>query len=107
MPSNLEEVKFVQYKLVSVVITFLLILCMAFAYSYVLINQTNLQHVIKLFDLTQIIFYLLSLIMSLYMFCLAYLDLEYETFQDLDDRRRVELKKKAEGLDDDGTGVKL
>ena len=105
-----EDMKFLNLKVGAVAISFFLIILMAFAYSQLLSKQaicSNPSTATYSTDILQIALYIISLLLSLYILCISYLESDYENFQDIDDKKRIKLKNKAEKLNDDGTDTKL
>jgi hypothetical protein len=84
---------------------------MAISYAVLLnLNPNVLPNpvdVVKKYNEMQIILFAVAMLLSFYMFCICYLDKDYESFKDIDDRTILLLKKKADSLKDDGKGTKL
>lgn len=106
-----EEPKFMQHKLVALGLSVLIIVFMAISYAVLLnLNPNVLPNpvdVVKKYNEMQIILFAVAMLLSFYMFCICYLDKDYESFKDIDDRTILLLKKKADSLKDDGKGTKL
>jgi len=103
LPEPGSDVKFKEYKIISVGLSILLILIIAFLYSSVLVEESiTVQKA-----LLQSSLYILALLMSLYLFCIGHLKYDYENFKDLDDSIINRIKRKAQKISDDGSGVKL
>lgn len=110
-----EEVLFKKFKILLAVISIAIIIFMTLFYSVhqlhsiekSLIN-TKTQHPKSTFlDYTQIIFYIVSIILSAYMFCVNFLKLDPESYIEIDDQNLLRLKKstKSVGTDSQGTRV--
>lgn len=106
-----EDTKFRNLKLGAAGISILMIFIMAFAYSCLLnkkSNHLNTGDFEYYTDWLQTICYIVSLLLNLYILCVSCLGLDYDNFQAIDDKKRIELKNGSENLTKDGTtGAKL
>jgi hypothetical protein len=110
-----EEVLFKKYKIILAVISIALIIFMTLFYSvhqlHSLENSLNktdtaFQKSLSL-DWPQIVFYIICIILSTYMFCVNFLKLDPESYIEIDDQNLLKLKKstKKVGTDSQGTRV--
>ena len=110
-----EEVLFKKYKIILAVISIALIIFMTLFYSvhqlHSLENSLNktdtaFQKSLSL-DWPQILFYIICIILSTYMFCVNFLKLDPESYIEIDDQNLLKLKisTKKVGTDSQGTRV--
>lgn len=110
-----EEVLFKKYKIILAVISIALIIFMTLFYSvhqlHSLENSLNktdtaFQKSLSL-DWPQIVFYIICIILSTYMFCVNFLKLDPESYIEIDDQNLLKLKisTKKVGTDSQGTRV--
>lgn len=110
-----EEVLFKKYKIILAVFSIALIIFMTLFYSvhqlHSLENSLNktdtaFQKSLSL-DWPQIVFYIICIILSTYMFCVNFLKLDPESYIEIDDQNLLKLKisTKKVGTDSQGTRV--
>lgn len=110
-----EEVLFKKYKIILAVISIALIIFMTLFYSVhqlhslensLIKTDTAIQKSLSL-DWPQIVFYIICIILSTYMFCVNFLKLDPESYIEIDDQNLLKLKKstKKVGTDSQGTRV--
>lgn len=58
-------------------------------------------------DYTQIVFYLISIIISTYMFCVNFLKFSLDSYIEFDDQNILKLKKSAKSAAKDSQGAKV
>lgn len=106
-----DNVKFKAYKIMSVVIMiFLLMIPMTFlssinSYGFMKLEQSS-NFEINI-DYWQLIFYIASIILCIYVFCVNYLIYDFESYSDLDDSNVNMLKKIVSKAKKDSRGNKL
>lgn len=114
-----EEVFFKKFKILLAVISIAIIIFMTLFYAVHQLHSLE-SSLLKttttkaptypeslLLDKTQIIFYIISTFLSTYMFCVNFLNLDPESYIDIDDQNLLKLKKstKSVGTDSQGTRV--
>lgn len=106
-----KENHFLIYKMGGLVLLFIIIVLMAMLYTTTLFeNQiyTDLStNVTNEIDLTQILFYLASIISIIYLFCLTHLEYDLGNYLELQDDNLKCMMEGAKSASDDGRGNKL
>ena len=110
-----EEVLFKKYKIILAVVSIALIIFMTLFYSVhqlhslenSLIKAENTIPKSLILDWTQIIFYFICLILSIYMFCVNFLKLDPESYIEIDDQNLLKLKKSTNKVGTDSQGAKV
>jgi hypothetical protein len=90
------DIKFKHYKvLTSVAIVVLLMIPMVLFYTFIVSDSTKAPTATQPipFDWLQMLFYGFTMLACIYAFCLSNLDLDYESYADLDNAEVVRLKK--------------
>lgn len=110
-----EEVLFKKYKIILAVISIALIIFMTLFYSVHQLHSLE-KSLIKtestipkslLLDWPQIVFYIICIILSTYMFCVNFLKLDPESYIEIDDQNLLKLKKSTKKVGTDSQGAKL
>jgi hypothetical protein len=110
-----EEVLFKKYKIILAVISIALIIFMTLFYSVHQLHSLE-KSLIKtestipkslLLDWAQIVFYILCIILSIYMFCVNFLKLDPESYIEIDDQNLLKLKKSTKKVGTDSQGTKV
>lgn len=105
------EVKFKVYKITSIVIMiFFLMLPITILSSFNFYDLAKIEQVSNAgtkIDYIQLIFYLLSIILSIYLFCVNYLIYDFDSYSDLDDSNVFKLKDLVSKTEKDSRGNKL
>ncbi len=114
-----DDIKFKVYKVIVSALSVLFIVLMAIFYSFLFLNdnspyglynwtsQITMDSSKLTFDKGQITFYFITIFLSIYVFCLGYLHLDYESFKELDDSLMNALKKNSGKVANDGKGNKV
>jgi len=115
-----KNIKFKEYKVVVSAFVFLVIIFMGLFYSFLFthesialnfIDNTVSQKKVDMpqmnFDILQFSFFIMSVLLSIYIFCLGYLHLDYDSFKELDDSIMDSLKKHSIGIVKDGKGNRV
>lgn len=106
-----DDVKFKVYKVISMVlIIFFLMLPMTFFFSSLSLTPIEVSQMDvtrRSVDLVQILFYIFSIILSIYVFCVSYLKYDPESYTDLDDSNVLKLKLSASKTSTDSKGNKV
>lgn len=98
-----QSLKFKEYKIVSCALIILFMSVMAYMFSSVIKNRVNTPNI----DYKQIILYVLSISLSIYVFCINYLYLDYDNYKDLEDSILQNILAKSGNTNNDGRGVSL
>lgn len=110
-----DEVLFKKYKILLTAISVVIIVFMAIFYSAhqlhsleESIKTTNETKPTKIvIDYLQLIFYLTSILISTYMFCVNFLMLDPESYIELDDQNILKLKKSSKTVTKDSQGTNI
>lgn len=110
-----EEVLFKKYKIILAVISIALIIFMTLFYSVhqlhslensLIKTDTTIQKSLSL-DWPQIVFYIICIILSTYMFCVNFLKLDPESYIEIDDQNLLKLKKSTTKVGTDSQGTRV
>lgn len=107
-----EENVFIGIKIITTIVAIILIIVMIILLSKILI-QSNSVKIIQgnsnCIDISQMIFFGISVIVSLYIYCLDLISNPevYDLFIELEDKKVGDLIKSSEELSDDGEGVEV
>ncbi len=110
-----EEVLFKKYKIILAVISIALIIFMTLFYSVHQLHSLE-NSLIKAesaiptslrLDCLQIVFYIICIILSTYMFCVNFLKLDPESYIEIDDQNLLKLKKSTTKVETDSQGAKV
>ena len=108
-----EEVLFKKFKILLAVISIAIIIFMTLFYSVHQLHslEKSLPAIKEIpqssLDWTQIIFYLISILLSTYMFCVNFLKLDPDSYVDIDDQNLLKLKKNTKLSATDSQGTKI
>ena len=108
-----EEILYMKYKILLTVISVAIIIFMSLFYSVHQLHSlenslpkiTTVKPPILVVDNMQFIFYLVSILISTYMFCVNFLKLDPESYIELDDKNILKLKKSAKKISKDSQGT--
>jgi hypothetical protein len=102
-----KDIRFRHIKLItSVCVCSVLLLPMAFLFGQV-IGPTQSNAIKIPIDKTQCVFYVVSMLASVYLFCLSYLHLDSETYAELEQEGLITLRRKIPSKTQDSKGNAL
>lgn len=110
-----EDVLFKKYKIILSVLSFTIIIFMTLFFSVHQLHSLENKHaklieegqkIIKI-DYLQITFYIISIVLSAYMFCVNFLKLDPDSYIEFDDQNILKLKKSAKAASKDSQGAKV
>ncbi len=103
-----ENVQFKVYKIVTTIImVFFLIVPMTYLSSLNFRSLINSYVIVTKIDWSQLIFYVVSIIFSIYMYCLLYLKYDTDSYAELEDKNILKLKTSTKKVKEDSKGNKL
>lgn len=100
-----SQTKFIKFKISSLVFSAVLLVLMSGNYSSIY----NAQSLTIIAYIIQIILYIFSVCVGLYIFCISCMECrdQYDNYAKYSDEKRDETIKEAKKLSDDGSGVKI
>jgi magnesium-transporting ATPase (P-type) len=110
-----DEVLFKKYKILLTAISVVIIVFMAIFYSAHQLHslEENIKSTIEIkptklvIDKLQLIFYVTSIVISTYMFCVNFLKLDPDSYIELDDQNILKLKKSSKTVKKDSQGTSV
>lgn len=97
---NKNDITFATYKMVCAGVGVTVMIFMAGLYSSLMSGGSHSS-------ILQLIFYMISLVLGIYAFCIENLDLCYDDYKDLDDSAVNRMKNSAQNIKKDRDGIKL